>query len=247
MKQYPITVFLPVYNFTPSRLVSNVAVVENYLKQNYPQYEMIIVDDNSNEATRAAMKTLVSPTLSVLNYDFGPSRRENLAASFCKAKYEYLCYMDVDLATDLNCLPPLTDSLEQGYEIAIGSRYKGIQPVRNRQRYWISNTYRLVLKILFSTKVLDHTCGFKAFRKSVVVPIVNEMGFDRTLRRGWFWDAEMLIRAQDAGHTINEIAVPWKADNESTFNIKRELKLLPCLAGLWFKRLFRKRNRKCCN
>jgi glycosyltransferase involved in cell wall biosynthesis len=235
-----------VYNFTPSRLIKNVGIVEEYLAVNYKDYEIIIVDDNSNEITKSAMRGLVSSKISVLNYDFGPSRRENLGASFCKARFENICYMDVDLATDLKCLPPLTDSLENGYDIGIGSRYLGIQPVRNKQRLWISNAYRIVLKLLFRTKVLDHTCGFKAFKKSKVLPIISDMGFDKTLRRGWFWDAEVLIRSQDAGYKINEIAVPWVADNESTFNIKRELKLLPCLGALWISRLFNTRKRKCC-
>ena len=69
----------------------------------------------------------------------------------------------------------------------------------------------------------DFTCGFKAFRKEVIVGLVERLGYDRTGRRGWFWDAEMLIRTQREGLRISEIPVVWSAAQESTFSFRREM------------------------
>ncbi len=238
MKPYSVSLFLPVYNYSTGKLVKNVRLIHGFLENNYAAFELIIVDDNSNSETKKALDLLRDKfRISILIYENGPSRRENLAASFEKAKNDIICFMDIDLAVDLTFLLPLTDSISGGYDICIGSRYKGIRPERKAQRKIISFSYKWVLKILFGTKVQDHTCGFKAFKKDEIQPLIRSMGYDTSKRRGWFWDAELLIRAQDTGYEIEEIPVAWKADNESTFSIRREARLIPYVLSFWIYRL----------
>jgi len=235
MKTYGISLFLPCYNFTPNRLIENVKIISDHLKKLYSEFEIVIVDDTSNSATQAAIETLKSSGLvSCDRFTNGPSRRENLAVAMTRAKYEVLAYMDIDLATDLSHLEPLLDSIHKGSAVAIGSRYSGIKAERNAQRLIISKIYNFGLRLFFGSKVKDHTCGFKAFSKSALVPLVAEMGYDQSQRRGWFWDAECLIRAQQKNLKIAEIPVEWKADGESTFSIKREIRLIPFVFSFWF-------------
>ena len=82
------------------------------------------------------------------------------------------------------------------------------------------------MKLLFNSKIRDHQCGFKVFKKEVIINLLDKLGYDRTFDRGWFWDVELLVRAQNNNYKITEIAVKWKGDKESTFNIKRELRIL---------------------
>jgi hypothetical protein len=63
-----------------------------------------------------------------------------------------------------------------------------------------------------------------------VFPIVKEMGFDETFERGWFWDAELLIRAQKKGLRIAELPIRWKEGEMSSFDFSRELR---CLKWMW--------------
>jgi hypothetical protein len=76
---------------------------------------------------------------------------------------------------------------------------------------------------LFNSKINDHICGFKAFKKDSLVTLLQAMGYDQTKQRGWFWDAELLIRAQSMNIAINEVPVEWVAANDSTVRINREI------------------------
>jgi len=236
MRNYAISIFLPVYNFDPLRLKQNVAIIRDFAQATYRESEIVIVDDTSNQQTRAAIKgALDLGDVRMLRYENGPSRRENLAASFADAKYDIVCFMDIDLATKLEQLPELTDAINAGYDVAIGSRNLGIRPKRERYRLLISNVYNTALKVLFGSPISDHTCGFKAFRKASIVSIVGEMGYDTTATRGWFWDAEMIIRSVRRPLRVAEIPVAWSADKESTFSFKREIKILSYMIPFWFR------------
>ena len=62
--------------------------------------------------------------------------------------------------------------------------------------------------------------------------LINEMGYDKNMVRGWFWDAELLIRAQKRNYKIVVIPVKWVCGEKSSFNLKRELKAIPYLIKL---------------
>ena len=67
-------------------------------------------------------------------------------------------------------------------------------------------------------------CGFKAFKKEVILKLVEEMGYDKSLRRGVFWDTELLVRAIKNGYKIKEIPIWWNERYESKLYFKREIK-----------------------
>lgn len=237
-----VSLFLPVYNFDPKKLEKNVKSVEEYASQYYDDFEVVIVDDSSNVSTKASIDlATISPNVRKMAYDNGPSRRENLAASFRHAKFDVVCYMDIDLSTDLKFLRPLTDKINGGCQVVVGSRYAGITASRELFRLVVSKIYNISIMILFRSNIKDHTCGFKAFQKKVIASLVSDMGYDDSKRRGWFWDAEMLIRAQKMGFIVCEIPVSWKSDRGSTFSLKRELKIVPyILSFLWRMRFTNK-------
>jgi len=74
--------------------------------------------------------------------------------------------------------------------------------------------------------MVDHNCGFKAFKKSIAMKLVKEGGYDGKMVRGWFWDAEILIRAQQKGYKIKQIPVRWIEPKASSFSIKREMRMI---------------------
>ena len=66
------------------------------------------------------------------------------------------------------------------------------------------------MKLYFRSKVKDHQCGFKAFKKEVIFNLIKELGYDKTFKRGWFWDVEHLIRAQRKGYNVYEFQANGK-------------------------------------
>jgi len=199
------------------------------------KFEILIVDDSSHdhsgEIGRALART--DPRVRYLRFDNGPSRRENLAKAFSEAKGEIILFSDTDLAADISALKNLVGAIEGRYDVAIGCRYmKGSNTKRKLTRRLISFLYNNFIRLYFGSRIKDHNCGFKAFRRDVLLELVKEAGYDSRFRRGWFWDAEIIVRAQTMGFRIKEIPVNWKEGKKSTFSLKRELIMVPYVIKL---------------
>jgi hypothetical protein len=222
-----VSLFIPAYN-EEKIIKENVTEVMGYIKNLPWDFEVFIVDDSSSDGTPAFAKELEkkNPNITYLRYENGPSRRENLAESFKKANGEVVMFMDMDLSTDLSYINDLIMAIEEGFDISTGSRYKGIAPKRKLHRKIISIIYNSFMKYYFGSVVCDHQCGFKAFRKDKLVELIDEMDYDSKFIRGWYWDAELLIRAQRKRLPIKEFPVKWIGGALTSFSFKRELKMI---------------------
>ncbi len=228
-----LSVFVPCYN-EEQRLEKNILLIYHALLALKKPFELVIVDDGSTDATSALAKKLIEKHKEIVYqyYSNGPSRRENLGKAFYTAKNEIIVFMDLDLSADLAALPQLISSIGQGNDIAIGSRYKGVRAKREFGRKIISVVYNWFMRMYFGSVLSDHQCGFKAFRKERLLPILDLMDYDATFVRGWFWDVELLVRAQKLGYKIDEFSVAWSFGKQSSFNFRRELKMLPYVLKL---------------
>jgi len=216
-------IFIPVYN-EEKTLENNILKVKAKMSELDDNFEIIIVDDGSTDSTPRIAKNLSNKNVRYIRFDNGPSRRENLAVAMKNSRKSIVAFMDVDLATDLKHLDRLLSETKQ-YDIVIGSRYLGIRAERSLFRRAISVIYNLFLKTVFGSKIKDHQCGFKAFRRDKFIELVEEAGYDDKFIRGWSWDAEILIRAQKKGLKIKEFPVEWISGKDSSFSLNREIKI----------------------
>src|SRR5204863_69031 len=69
---------------------------------------------------------------------------------------------------------------------------------------------RLVLRVRFK----DAQCGFKALRADVARSLLPDV-----VNRNWFFDTELLVRAERAGLRIHELPVDWLDDPDSRVDI----------------------------
>lgn len=222
------SVFIPCYN-EEQRLEKNIFEIYKMLLSLKKPFELVIVDDGSADSSPiiAWQLTKKYKEIKYLWYENGPSRRENLGKAFYTAQGCIIAFMDLDLSADLSRFPELLAIIQQGKDIAVGSRYKGVYAQREFERKIISVFYNKFMQFYFKSKILDHQCGFKAFRKEKLLPILDAMGYDHAFLRGWFWDVEVLVRAQQLGYKIDELSVSWKLSKKSSFDIKREMKMIP--------------------
>ncbi len=229
-----LSVFVPAYN-EEKIIERNILKIREELEKTNLPFELVLVDDNSTDNTNVLCQKLhqMNPQIIHKRYANGPARRENLACALRDARYDYIAFMDMDLATDLSHLQELLAQLDKGADFAMGSRYKGIQPERTLFRSLISKGYNLFMQVYFGSKVCDHQCGFKAFKKQPLFSVLDDMGYEHTMRRGWFWDAELLIRAQKKGFVISEFPVAWRFGEKSSFRILREMRMIPYV--LWLR------------
>jgi hypothetical protein len=130
--------------------------------------------------------------------------------------------MDVDLATDLSCLPKLLQVVKENGGMAIGSRHvKGSVVQRRTSRTLFSLTYNVLVRLLFLDGIHDHQCGFKTMTRGVAETVLELSKSD-----GYFFDTEMIVRCKQLGFTVQEVAVTWaeKNKNHSKINPTRDAK-----------------------
>jgi len=208
------------------------------MKMGARDYEIFIVNDASVDATRRIVKGIqqAGHNVTLIDCVVGPTRRENLAQSFKEANGDIIVFVDIDVIASLRFLPALIDQIVSGYDIAIGSRYlPGAEIRRKPYRLMLSRICNIVIRFFFRTKISDHVCGFKAFKRDVIVKLVEEMGYDSTLRRGVFWDTELLVRARHHGYTIQEIPIRWVERRKSAISFKRDITCLGYAVGFYMK------------
>jgi glycosyltransferase involved in cell wall biosynthesis len=212
-----IDIVVPVYN-EQAGLERSIRRLHDFLTTSMPYaWRIVIADNASTDATLAIARGLsfeLSDTVVVHLEAKGRGRALRTAWSASDA--EVLCYMDVDLSTDLRALLPLVSSLISGHsDLAIGTRLApGSHVVRGRKRELISRTYNRLLRISLGARFSDAQCGFKAIRADAARRLLATVE-----DQAWFFDTELLIAAQRQGLRIHEVAVDWVDDPDSRVDI----------------------------
>ncbi len=120
-------------------------------------------------------------------------------------------FMDADLATDLEALPGLIDAAAASGGLAVGSRFHRDSKVRRSPlRRLASFGYMVFQRLLLGSRVADLPCGFKAASAAVVARILPAVKDN-----GWFFDSELVVRAERAGFQVTEVPVVWREDPSS--------------------------------
>lgn len=223
-----VSVFIPILN-EEEIIRENAGKAISSLESLGRPYELFLVDDGSTDSTPGICLKLAAGKSEVnyIRYE-RRSYRENLAASFRKADKEFIVFMDADLSTDLRHLEQLVESLEEGADVAVGSRWLPDSRVsRSGYRKAISSVYNSIIRTVFKSKIKDHSCGFKGFRRSVWEKLSAEMGVQKPSRRKMFWDVEFLLRAVKKGYRVREIPVNWVEGGKSEVNFKNQFSLIP--------------------
>ncbi len=215
-----ISVVLPAHNEV-DRLEAAVEKVIEALTEYAGHYEIIIAEDGSTDGTdkKAASLSITFPFVRHIHEEKRLGRGKALKNAFKTSSSEILVYMDVDLATDVRCLNALIKSVgEEGFDIAVGSRMLPESKVeRSGTRHIASKAYNFMVRALLGSKVKDHQCGFKAFRRESIMHLLDEVGASH-----WFWDTELLVRASRKGLKIKEIPVEWKSGRETKVKLLKD-------------------------
>ena len=213
-----VDVVVPVYN-EEQALSRNVVILADFMRANLSNPWQIIIADNASTDETAAVADMLCERYPGVNYLHIPQkgRGRALKAAWMDSTADIVSYMDVDLSTDLSHLPQLLASLEQGYEVAIGSRLsRGSRVTRSLKREIVSRGYNMLVRSMFFTPFQDAQCGFKALTRRAAEAIVPHVKNDN-----WFFDTELLIIAAKRGYKISQVPVKWDDDPTSTVNIAR--------------------------
>jgi dolichol-phosphate mannosyltransferase len=177
---------------------------------------VLVIDDNSPDGTGELADRLAQE----LDYVdvFHRERKEGLGpaylAGFRRALSdgaELVLEMDCDFSHDPNDVPRLLAAVEEGADLALGSRYVPGGGVRNWGliRRFISAGGSLYARVLLGVKVRDLTGGFKCYRRAALEAI----DLDAVASKGYAFQIETTYRVLRAGFTVVEVPIIF-ADRE---------------------------------
>ena len=223
MSETEVSVVLPAYN-EEGTIEETVEVTLRTLASFLPagSYEVVVAEDGCDDRTPAVAGRLAREHEPVrhVHSDERQGRGGALEHAFRESRGGTLAYFDTDLATDMTHLEELVESVRsEGYDLATGSRWlPDSEADRPAKRGVPSLGYNGLVRLMLRSRLQDHQCGFKAFDRETLFALLGDVEDDH-----WFWDTEVLVRAQRAGYRVKEFPVGWEPRTDSKVNIVRDV------------------------
>jgi glycosyltransferase involved in cell wall biosynthesis len=229
-----ISVVLPAYN-EEDNIERQVRSVDEVLAaMHFDDYEVVVVDDGSRDATRAVCEALREsvPKLRLLVHEVNQGYAAALRTGFTSAAMPLVFYTDADNQFDVRELKNLLPGIDD-YDIVCGFRIYRFDPF---SRLVLSWGYNLLVRLLFQIRVRDVDCAFKLFRREVFDRINIES-------KKFFVDTEILAKASRLGLKMTEIGVRHypRTAGESTVRPSHVISTLAEIATMWVDIYVRKK------
>lgn len=163
-------------------------------------YEIIIIDDNSTDATRAVAHYLSDRfPIKYFVKKGKPGKAYSLLEGFSHAAYDTLCMIDADLQYPPEMIPLMLDKMTNGTDIVVANRrYTNVSFLRKV----ISKTFYYFFGNLLHGLKVDVQSGLKVFKKEIIERIVLNPS-------PWSFDLEFLKKSKDAGYLIDSVDIDF--------------------------------------
>ena len=215
-----LTIIFPVLN-ERLRLESGITRTVEYLSAiAYEDYEIIIVDNGSEDETPeiAAMLCEKYPKVQYERINVrgvGAAFRRGVELSHG----DVVGYMDIDLSTNIKHLGEAIHIFKTRDEVQYinGSRFAKESDTKGRKWYRkiTSQGLLILLKLFLGMKCTDAICGFTFVRRQTALSLVEGCSQDN----GWFYMIEYLLRAEKRGVEILDYPVDWQEDYNTTVKV----------------------------
>lgn len=239
-----MTIIFPVLN-ERLRLESGITRTVEYLQKiQFEDYEIIIVDNGSQDETGEIAKRLCRQYAGKVSYERIQIR--GVGAAFRRgvelSRGEVVGYMDIDLSTNIKHLGEAIHIFQVNQEVEYinGSRFAKQSDTQGRKWYRriTSQGLLILLKVFLGMKSTDAICGFTFVRKDTALSLIEGSSQDN----GWFYMIEFLLRAEKRGVKILDYPVEWQEDYNTTVKVFKTIcNYTVQIARLW-KEFYIKKN-----
>lgn len=218
--------------------------------------EIVFAEDGSTDGTQTLLHKLAGEFhcgVQILHAQARLGKGGGFKKGFLRSRNDIVILYDSDLSVSPDQLEKLLRKMDDGFDIVIGARNAPGSKILSFPpllRFVYGKVLYLLAKFLFFIPFKETQCGFKAFNRRRVAPVIRQM-----VLSGWLFDLELLLRAYYYKFKIKEIPVIYRYFKVSKIhNVKDPVKVIFDLVNLrarilpyylilpvWFRRLFRKR------
>jgi len=201
-----LSIIIPAYN-EEALIASTLDSLQTYLAARPEQFEIIVVDDGSQDKTVASIqdwKNGSNTDLHLLVNQQNMGKGFSIRRGVLESRGRYLIFIDADLPYELYAIDDFLKALRNGCDLAIGSRVlpgsevKGVPTVR----YAAGQVFSWMVQAVLFKGLPDTQCGFKSFTSVAAKEI-----FRRLTIGGFGFDVELLFVARKLKFAIQPIAV----------------------------------------
>ena len=208
MKQSDSIVIIPTYNEKENieKIIKAVLTLEK-------DFDVLVIDDGSPDGTANIVHRLMEGECAGRLFIIEREGKLGLGTAYIagfkwalERQYEYIFEMDADFSHDPADLPRLYAAChDEGYDLAIGSRYvSGVNVVNwPMGRVLMSYFASLYVRTVTGFKIHDTTAGFKCYKRRVLQTIE----LDKVKFKGYGFQIEMKFTAWRIGFRIKEVPV----------------------------------------
>lgn len=207
MKKPYVSVIVPAYN-EEEIIKKTLQTITKFLKTKNYKWEIVLVDDGSQDNTVKIVKKLKTSNLRLYVHKKNKGKGGALRTGFKHANGKYILFTDVDQSVHIRYLDDLLKELESGADVVICSRrVEGAKIVVHQPlaRELMGRGYVLFARMVLLSPITDFTCGFKAFESKAGKRLFNKGVLDR-----WVYDSEILFLASKFGYSVKQVPVEWR-------------------------------------
>jgi glycosyltransferase involved in cell wall biosynthesis len=221
------SIVMPAYNEADC-ITGSVADVAKQFELVCPDFEIIVVDDGSNDGTRKIAEELTYDKMRVVGYEENQGKGHALKLGLYNATGEFAFLVDSDLEIRAKDLVSYFDALESA-DFVIGSKRHHLSNVRTpAMRKFLSLGFNILERLLTGVRVSDTQAGLKAMRSSALYKVLPLLSVKR-----YAFDAELLAVASLYGFKITEL--PISIDLKATFSARQVFRMLIDLMGIGYR------------
>ena len=206
---------IPAYN-EAKRLPRTLQPILDFVKEKSWDAEVIVVNDGSADDTVNVVRAFsaANPIVSLIDNPVNCGKGQSIRDGVQLAFGDIILFADADNSTPIQDAEKLVRAIEDGADIAIGSRWVDRKLQVNPQPWYRrlnGRLYNLLLRSILGLNYRDTQNGFKAFTRPAAKTI---FGLQRI--GGWGFDAEVLYLAKKLGFTVREIPVEYRYYSEGS-------------------------------
>ncbi len=201
-----LSIIVPAYN-EEALIGTTLEGLQTYLSQRPEPYEIIVVDDGSQDRTAEVVKRWRECNRAELHLLVNPGNKGkgfSIRRGVSESRGQFIVFIDADLPYELQAIDGFLKALQNGCDLAIGSRVLPGSLVKGVPwfRYASGQIFSWMAQAVLFRGLPDTQCGFKSFKATAAKEI-----FRRSTIDGFGFDVEMLYVARKQKLSIQPVPV----------------------------------------